>query len=429
MSSRFVAAVVITLVCLTLHAPQSAVAIKKPDYSLYHTEKDLVAEIQRAVEQTSHLDLELQSHSNADNYTAEVPVVTFRSPLECPYEQLRLLLVFGEHAREFVSSELGLYLIQLLGNFEDVASHFGAREWSEGDDSETEQLIALLKSCVSIKIVPIENRGGRQLIEQKGDLCERKNGNGVDPNRNWGVDWGKREKDYSKYEENAGTHAFSEPEPFLLRDIVHSFQPHIWVNVHTGMEGLFMPFDHQPHIPDDESSQHTMKVLERLNEGPCNGRCAVGSGGQQVGYLAHGTATDYVYLKAGVRVAMTWEIYGDLSASYMDCFRSFNPTTEQGFHALLQTWSNAVFELLLSVRDHPDFAHLQLSQNASQLVKDEEPLQGRVWLQTSGQGSTASPEVAVQYVWGTGIVLVAASLAYVLLRVFKAAARTKRVYA
>lgn len=37
----------------------------------------------------------------------------------------------------------------------------------------------------------------------------------------------------------------------------------------------------------------------------------VGSGGKSVGYLAHGTATDYMFEKLGVPVTFTWEIYGD----------------------------------------------------------------------------------------------------------------------
>lgn len=80
----------------------------------------------------------------------------------------------------------------------------------------------------------MENREGRKKIEKTGDFCYRKNGHGVDPNRNWEVDWGKREKDYSAYEEHAGLHAFSEPEAHVLRDLVHEFKPHVWVNVHSG---------------------------------------------------------------------------------------------------------------------------------------------------------------------------------------------------
>jgi hypothetical protein len=49
----------------------------------------------------------------------------------------------------------------------------------------------------------MENVGGRDLVE-RGKLCERKNGRGVDTNRNWGVDWGVKEKDYDPSEEFPG---------------------------------------------------------------------------------------------------------------------------------------------------------------------------------------------------------------------------------
>jgi hypothetical protein len=49
----------------------------------------------------------------------------------------------------------------------------------------------------------MENTAGRDLVEA-GNLCERKNGRGVDPNRNWDIDWGVKEKDYDPKEEYPG---------------------------------------------------------------------------------------------------------------------------------------------------------------------------------------------------------------------------------
>ncbi len=34
-------------------------------------------------------------------------------------------------------------------------------------------------------------------------------------------------------------------------------------------------------------------------------------------YLAHGTATDYMYSKLGVPVSLTWEVYGDTKVGFM----------------------------------------------------------------------------------------------------------------
>lgn len=53
----------------------------------------------------------------------------------------------------------------------------------------------------------MENVNGRKLVES-GNLCERKNGRGVDPNRNWDAHWGFKEADYDPAEEYPGAAAF-----------------------------------------------------------------------------------------------------------------------------------------------------------------------------------------------------------------------------
>lgn len=57
------------------------------------------------------------------------------------------------------------------------------------------------------QILPMENVNGRKLVES-GNLCERKNGRGVDPNRNWDAHWGFKEADYDPAEEYPGAAAF-----------------------------------------------------------------------------------------------------------------------------------------------------------------------------------------------------------------------------
>jgi hypothetical protein len=40
----------------------------------------------------------------------------------------------------------------------------------------------------------------------------------------------------------------SEPEAEMLRALAASWKPHVWVNVHSGMEALFMPYDHRAEV-------------------------------------------------------------------------------------------------------------------------------------------------------------------------------------
>ncbi|KAG6783590.1 hypothetical protein POTOM_009246 [Populus tomentosa] len=234
----------------------------------------------------------------------------------------------------------------------------------------------------------MENLNGRKLVEE-GDLCERRNGRGVDLNRNWSVDWGKKEKDYDPYEENPGTGPFSEPETQIMRKLALTFDPHIWVNVHSGMEALFMPYDHRNTTPDGVLSERMRSLLSKLNNVHCHKHCMIGSGGGSVGfvlletanlflfrnfivpirllpgpllpvstyyqlegnmiyrtmYLAHGTATDFMYDIVKVPMAFTFEIYGDTAASTKDCFKMFNPVDLTTFNRVLNDWSSSFFTI------------------------------------------------------------------------------------
>lgn len=69
----------------------------------------------------------------------------------------------------------------------------------------------------------------------------------------------------------------------MLRDIAAAFQPHAWVNVHSGMEALFLPYDHVARVPEGPDAAASLALLQHLNVTSCGGRCAVGSGGKSVG--------------------------------------------------------------------------------------------------------------------------------------------------
>ena len=96
--------------------------------------------------------------------------------------------------------------------------------------------------------------------------------------------------------------------------------------MHSGMEAVFQPYDHVARTPKGASAEATAALLAAVDSAACGGRCVKGSGGAAVGYLAHGTATDFMYDVLKVPVASTWEIYGDDEAAFEDCFKMFNPT-------------------------------------------------------------------------------------------------------
>ncbi|KAI9109090.1 hypothetical protein K1719_019713 [Acacia pycnantha] len=303
------------------------------NYDLYHSSVDLMEEIKALVHR--HPDKLTMETIKARNkgYSAEVTVVTYCQGKKENHERskFRILLSFGQHGRELITSELSLRILSILSEERFLPS------------MDQASLNSTLDKLV-IKMIPMENFNGRKLVES-GDLCERRNGRGVDLNRNWSVDWGKKEKDYDPYEENPGAAPFSEPETQILRKLAGSFDPHIWINVHSGMEALFMPYDHKNTTPNGLLSQRMKLLLEEVNYLHCQKRCMIGSGGGSVGYLAHGTATDFMYDILRVPLAFTFEIYGDGTASSKDCFKMFNPTDAFSYNRVLNDWSAAFFTI------------------------------------------------------------------------------------
>ena len=40
----------------------------------------------------------------------------------------------------------------------------------------------------------------------------------------------------------------SEPESQLVRHVATQLSPHAWINVHSGMEAMFVPWDHKGEV-------------------------------------------------------------------------------------------------------------------------------------------------------------------------------------
>lgn len=107
-------------------------------------------------------------------------------------------------------------------------------------------------------------------------------------------------------------------------------------------------------LPSVASSlQIALRILRILSAQQCQSRCSVGSGGKTVGYLAHGTATDYMYEVLKVPVATTWEVFGDMNAHVNDCFRMFNPVSSEQLEAVLLQWMRSLLQFLELLQYHP----------------------------------------------------------------------------
>ena len=91
-----------------------------------------------------------QNTSDA-SYTASVEVVSYTAPAPAPNHTIKLLIDFGEHAREFVSSEVGLRLLQLLADESKLDAQL-QRSFSAAEASRVKQL---LSCCVDMRVCPL----------------------------------------------------------------------------------------------------------------------------------------------------------------------------------------------------------------------------------------------------------------------------------
>ena len=162
----------------------------------YHTVDALHDALRATVARSDSLTLEwLRDDSNAqvegadDDDEAPPPLAvlrtrdTTRAADSAAPRRLRALVLFGEHAREAITSEVALRVAALLS---------GAATGG-GDDEALEQRAAALRRTVDVALMPLVNVRGRLLFE-RGDFCRRGNARNVDLNRNWPTPgWGGRE--------------------------------------------------------------------------------------------------------------------------------------------------------------------------------------------------------------------------------------------
>ncbi|KDD74903.1 hypothetical protein H632_c999p0, partial [Helicosporidium sp. ATCC 50920] len=342
-------------VVLAANVDGAAKPLASPDYSVYHTRQgvfDDLAEMARSCPDVLEISSYTRTVNGSYSSTIQIVEVTPRESKDTPAHVLRRhLWNFGQHGREMVTTELALYVLSVLcaDSEESIPDLVSSSSWPSA--ASVRRVLAGSR----LWLVPMDNEQGRRAVE-RGALCERRNGRGVDPNRNYSVDWGVKEPDYDPKEEFPGTAPFSEPEAMLMLELAQRIRPHVWINVHSGMEGLFLPFDHVSNSPNGAEaaeSDITLAALRRLNQGVLSSRCVVGPGGKSVGYLAHGTATDFMHASLGVPVALTWEIFGDIGAAYEDCFRTFNPLTSDQLKAVLRKWAIALLGTVELFFDHP----------------------------------------------------------------------------
>lgn len=278
--------------------------------AFYHSSDDIEAKLAHLSEDCPHVTLGLET-------TPDVDVALRSVRITCPSSRPKLpvLLFFGEHAREMITVETALMLIQILaaGGCEEASDntdsstgfafkHKASTEVLALLNQEERALLADVLARADILIFPNINAFSRRSVEH-GTYCLRSNPRGVDLNRNWGDHWEPGDSDTDHY---GGPSAFSEPETRILRDVALAFKPQLFLTVHSGALGMFSPRAFSTEIATGPTEATMLEILKRLNPKYCN--CPVGAAGEQLGYLCPGTCLDFLY-DQGTPFTFAFEIF------------------------------------------------------------------------------------------------------------------------
>eukprot|EP01017_Pseudomicrothorax_dubius_P041428 TRINITY_DN6627_c0_g2_i1.p1 TRINITY_DN6627_c0_g2~~TRINITY_DN6627_c0_g2_i1.p1 ORF type:complete len:366 (+),score=74.52 TRINITY_DN6627_c0_g2_i1:118-1215(+) len=341
----------------------------EPDFSYYHT-SDQIDERLKELENSCKAKYKLRTISKSPKILAVD--ITGHSGL--PEEQrTKVFTLFGEHAREMISPETGLSLVETLC----------------GNKKSHRVDVPQLLEKTNFRLVLNANPESRRAVE-RGEHCLRENPNGVDLNRNWNAHW-KHSEDH-RHQTSSGKHPFSEEESSTVEQSLASFSPNVFLTVHSGTLGMYTPYAYSKREPI-RNENAMIDVTENLNQKYCN--CPAGAAGKEVGYLSPGTCLDYAYDKLKVDYAFAWEIYSgrkkdraglvrqrrakelveevdniddedddDIESCFIesrnrrlrrkrkthhDCFPLFNPVSHQEYHSVVDNWTTAILDLASQV--------------------------------------------------------------------------------
>lgn len=259
----------------------------KQKYPYFHTSAEIRSEVQRLAGACNGA-LSMKTLQDSNDSSVSIDAVSIRAKGASPVN--RIFLLFGEHSRELISPESGLEFVRALCEDSDLQVQGSASQLLQ--DSE-------------FQIVLNGNPRSRRQVEA-GNFCLRENPNGVDLNRNWDEKWESESAGHFA-DANPGPRPFSEPETRIFRDLVTQFKPTVFVTVHSGTRGMYMPWAYDMEHEGTANRDAMMSVLRDLDKDHCH--CPYGAAGKEVGYPCPGTCLDWVYAKLNTPFVFAFEIY------------------------------------------------------------------------------------------------------------------------
>lgn len=312
--------------------------------SFYHRTDALLAEIRASSGVHQGVEVVVEEFVDPLHTGGVLHVVTAR-PQGPATTRARLLVVANEHAREMVTGEVALGLVQRLAGT-DVRDGSCCGRGSSGA-----RLRALLDSGMEISVVPVANVEGRRLAEGLRP-CQRGTADvpllATDLNRQFPTDWAPGVQ-FNFLNASLDTHGmgpFSAYQARILRAVAESRSWAAFVDLHSGALSLNFPFGHREGGNPKQAEQlRSLKSVRAL----CP-QCLVGPTREVMRYDNPGQMADWMYEDRGVTYSFVWEVYRSSGL----CASHFNPTDKAELAAVVERWCCAVAALGEYVLQHAE---------------------------------------------------------------------------
>ena len=236
-----------------------------------------------------------------DNYNHEIWALKISDNVETEEDEPYVYYIGEHHAREPISTEVVMKIIEHLitgyGNDADITENIDSKQ---------------------IWCIPLLNPNGHKIVVQQTDMWWRKNirdnndnhqfsnengsgPDGVDPNRNYGFEWGSTgASDDVNSETYHGPEAFSEPNTQAIKALIDAHKFVAGISYHSYSELVLFPLGYANNTvaPDHDALEEL--AISMANTIPkVNGGYYTPQESWQL-YPCMGTSEDYFYGEDGV---------------------------------------------------------------------------------------------------------------------------------
>ncbi|CAK9295304.1 unnamed protein product [Gordionus sp. m RMFG-2023] len=265
-----------------------------------------------------------------------------------------VLIIAGEHAREWIATAVAINLIHYL--LKDPTSNYmtsqldwfifpivnpdgyeysftTARLWRKNKRNDSTIDIASSIKNIFTKVKKRESR-------DDSIPCI-----GVDLNRNWDIGWGKdiqvslaQQIEYTNtcYEQFSGPHPFSEPETVAVRDFAleHKDKLVFFLSLHSCGQLILFPNAYTNEITEDhEEHMQIGKAIVQTIEA-INGTIYEYGQASVILYIAPGSSMDWIYKYVKVKYSMVIELRNKHKYAFLLPQEQISPTSIEIFTAL-----------------------------------------------------------------------------------------------